>query len=98
MTLERKITYFDAPGEENTAAVLNIARERAKELGVRQILIPSVRGASAEKALDFFATDQLTLFFVGTDPSRFSPETKKHIENAGFKLVFYKEVNYQYSD
>ncbi|MFZ0926273.1 MAG: hypothetical protein WCE82_11885 [Halobacteriota archaeon] len=98
MAIERKITYFDAPGEENTAAVLNIARERAKELGIRQILIPSVRGASAEKALDFFATDQLTLFFVGTDPSRFSPETKKHIENAGFKLVFYKEVDYQYSD
>ena len=65
MAIERKITYFDAPGEENTAAVLNIARERAKELGIRQILIPSVRGASAEKALDFFATDQLTLFFVG---------------------------------
>jgi hypothetical protein len=98
MTLERKITYFDAPGEENTAAVLNIARERAKELGISQILIPSVRGASAEKSLDFFATDNLTLFFVGTDPARFSPETKKHIEKAGFKLAFYKEVDYHYSD
>ena len=64
MALERKITYFDAPGEENTAAVLTIARERAKELGIRRILIPSVRGASAEKALDFFASDSFTLFFV----------------------------------
>jgi len=98
MALERKITYFDAPGEENTAAVLNIARDRAKELGIQHILIPSVRGASAEKALDFFATDNLTLFFVGTDPSRFSPEAKNRIEAAGFKLVFYKEVDYQYAD
>jgi hypothetical protein len=98
MALERKITYFDAPGEENTAAVFNIARERAKELGISQLLIPSVRGVSAEKALDFFATDSLTLFFVGTDPARFSPEAKKRVEDAGFKLVFYKEVDYQYPD
>jgi len=98
MALERKITYFDTPGEENTAAVLSIARERANELGISQILIPSVRGVSAEKALDFFATDNLTLFFVGTDPTRFSPETKKRIEGTGFKLVFYKDVDYQYPD
>jgi len=98
MALERSITYFDEPGEENTAAVLNIARERAKELGISQILIPSVRGATAEKSLDFFSTDNLTLFFVGTDPARFSPEAKNHIEAAGFKLAFYKEVDYQYTD
>ena len=98
MALERTITYFDAPGEENTAAVLNIARERAEGLGISHILIPSVRGATAEKSLDFFATDNLTLFFVGTDPARFSPEAKNRVEAAGFKLVFYKEVDYQYAD
>ncbi len=98
MALEKKIIYFEAPGEENTTAVLTKAKERADELGIKHVLIPSVRGVSAEKALDFFANTDLMLFFVGTDPARFSPETKKRIEDAGFKLAFYKEVDYQYPD
>jgi len=98
MGIQRKITYFDAPGEENTSDVFDCAKERASELGIKHILIPSVRGVSAEKALDFFASDDLTLFFVGTDPASFSPETKKRIDDAGFKLAFYKEVDYQYLD
>jgi len=98
MKMEKTITYFDAPGEDNTADVLDRAKKRASELGITHILIPSVRGASAEKALDFFATDNFILFFVGTDPTRFSPETKKRIEDAGFTHVFYKEVDYHYPD
>jgi hypothetical protein len=98
MVLERKIIYFDAPGEENTMVVLSSAKDRAIELGIKHVFIPSVRGASAEKALDFFASTDLTLFFVGTDPARFSQETEKRIADAGFKLVFYKQVDYQYPD
>ena len=98
MTMERKITYFEEPGEENTSDVFNCARERSSELGITHILIPSKRGVSAEKALDFFSNTNLTLFFVGTDPASFSPETKKRIDDAGFKLAFYKEVDYQYLD
>ncbi len=98
MVLERTITYFDVPGEENTNAVLAIAQDRARELSIEYILVPSVRGTSAERALDFFASTDVTLFFVGTDPARFSPETKKRIEDAGFRLVFYKQVDYHYPD
>jgi uncharacterized protein len=98
MTSERKIVYFDGPGEKNTTAVLTSAKERADELGITSVLIPSVRGDSAEKALDFFAGTNITLFFVGTDPARFSQDTKKRIKDAGFKLVFYKQVDYSYPD
>lgn len=98
MAMERKITYFDGPGEENTNAVLEIAKQRADELSINHILIPSVRGTSAERALDFFANSNITLFFVGTDPARFSPETKKRIGAAASKLVFYKQVDYRYPD
>jgi uncharacterized protein len=98
MALERKIVYFEAPGEENTTAVLSSAKERADELDIKHVLIPSVRGVSAEKALDFFANTNVTLFFVGTDPARFSPETEKRIADSGFKLAFYKQVDYQYPD
>ncbi len=98
MVLERTITYFDAPGEENTNAVLAIARDRARELSIKYILIPSKRGMSAERALNFFSSADVKLFFVGTDPASFSPEIKKRIEGAGFRLVFYKQVDYHYPD
>ncbi len=97
-TLERMMTYFDVPGEENTNTVLGIAQDRARELSIKHILVPSVRGVSAERTLDFFASTDVTLFFVGTDPTRFSPEVKKRIEDAGFRLVFYKQVDYHYPD
>jgi hypothetical protein len=32
--MELKITYFNEPGEESTAAVLGIAEERARELSI----------------------------------------------------------------
>jgi len=98
MTTDRPITYFDVPGEENTNAVLAIAQDRARELSIRHILVPSVRGASAERALSFFSSADVTLFFVGTDPARFSPEIKKRIEDADLRLVFYKQVDYHYPD
>jgi hypothetical protein len=98
MALERKIIYFETPGEENTSSVLSSAKDRANELGIKHVLVPSVRGVSAEKALDFFAGTDLTLFFVGTDPARFSIEAKERIANSGFRLAFYKEVDYHYPD
>ncbi len=98
MVLDRAITYFDAPGEENTNAVLAIAQERARELSIKHVLVPSVRGTSAERALNFFSGGDMTLFFVGTDPARFSPEIKNQVEDAGFRVVFYKQVDYHYPD
>ncbi|MGZ4906523.1 MAG: hypothetical protein ACXVIF_08035 [Halobacteriota archaeon] len=98
MTTDRPITYFDVPGEENTNAVLAIAQNRARELSTKHILVPSKRGISAERALNFFSSVDVTLFFVGTDPASFSPEIKKRIEDAGFRLVFYKQVDYHYPD
>jgi len=98
MAFKREITYFEAPGEENTLTVLASAKARAQELGIKHVLVPSVRGISAEKALDFFAGTGFTLFFVGTDPARFSGETKERIASSAFKLAFYKEVDYHYPD
>ena len=48
--LEKKITYFDTPGESNTAAVLRIAREHAEELGIGTIVVASTEGTTAVKA------------------------------------------------
>ena len=52
--MELKTVYFDNPGTENTDAVLRIAQQRAKELGIKTILVASTKGDTAVKAVDIF--------------------------------------------
>ena len=51
------ITYFDAPGKENTESTLKLAKERAEQLGLRQVLIASTSGDTGRRAAEVF-TDQ----------------------------------------
>ena len=41
MAMESKTTYFENTGIENTEEVLRIARQRAEELGIKNILVAS---------------------------------------------------------
>ena len=50
--MELKTVYFEHPGGETTEAVLNIARCRAEELGIKNIVVASTTGATAVKAMD----------------------------------------------
>ena len=50
--MELKTVYFDNPGSENTEVVLRIARQRAEELGIKNIVVASTRGDTAVKAMD----------------------------------------------
>jgi len=45
---EKKTYYFDKPGPENTADTARFAVERAKENGIRTILVASTQGKTAE--------------------------------------------------
>jgi hypothetical protein len=48
---KKSIYYFDSCGESNTEKVLTLAKERAKELGIKKVIIASETGTSALKAL-----------------------------------------------
>lgn len=52
--MESKVLYFDMPGQANTDATLQIARRRAKELGVKQIVVASTHGYTARRAREVF--------------------------------------------
>lgn len=52
--IEAKIVYFDSPGKENTDEALRIARQRAKELGMKTVVVASTSGYTAVKAMDVF--------------------------------------------
>jgi hypothetical protein len=49
-----KISYFDAPGKQNTDATLKAAFERAKSLGVKDIIVASTTGETGVKACEVF--------------------------------------------
>ncbi|MGA8858067.1 MAG: pyruvate kinase alpha/beta domain-containing protein, partial [Candidatus Bathyarchaeia archaeon] len=49
-----KISYFDAPGKQNTDATLKAALEKAKSLGVKDIIVASTTGETGVKACEVF--------------------------------------------
>jgi len=49
--MESKTVYFERPGRENTAEVLRIAGQRARELGIKTVVVASTRGDTAAQAV-----------------------------------------------
>ena len=60
--MEKSIIYFEEPGPENTEKLLAAARERARELGIKDVVVDTSHGVTALRALDFF--EQLGLNLV----------------------------------
>ena len=50
--METKTVYFEKPGKENTDAVLALVNKRAKELGIKTVLVASTTGFAAVKAVE----------------------------------------------
>ena len=52
--MEKSILYFEKSGKANTDDTLTIARSRAEQLGIRQIVVASTHGYTARRAKDVF--------------------------------------------
>jgi hypothetical protein len=52
--IERRATYFEAPGRQNTDALLKTAREHAEKTGVRDIVVASTTGETGVAASKLF--------------------------------------------
>jgi hypothetical protein len=52
--MEGRILYFETPGKANTDATLHVARQRAQELGIGQIVLASTHGYTAKRAVEVF--------------------------------------------
>ncbi|MBL7119017.1 hypothetical protein ISS96_03305 [Candidatus Bathyarchaeota archaeon] len=48
--MQSEITYFDSPGPENTEQILDLAKKRAEELGIRNILVATSSGRTGALA------------------------------------------------
>lgn len=85
--IEKTVVYFSNPGEDNTEAVLALARRRAEELGIRDIVVASTRGETGVKASKIFKEFNLV---VVTHHTGFREPGKQEMTEENRRLI---EVN-----
>ncbi len=78
--MKETVTYFSDMGKVNTVKALRIAKEKALEAGIRNIIIASTHGFSAKNALETFCGVDAKLIVVGGKRRYFSQETAEKIE------------------
>jgi len=91
--LEGKILYFEKPGKINTDATLNIARQRAEQLGIKQIVVASTHGYTAKRAHEIFQGMDVKIIAVSICASfdeegwTMSPGEREELEKLGINVI-----------
>ena len=62
--MEAKIIYFEDTGSANTEQVLELAKARALEEGVKQIVLASTTGSTARQASELLADTEIKLVVI----------------------------------
>jgi hypothetical protein len=84
--------YFPTCGEANTRRTLEIAAQRAGELGLEKILVATTSGKTALLALDFVAGERLVAVTHSTGFSRpdyqeLSEPVRRQLQDAGVHVL-----------
>ena len=83
--MEQKIVYFDKPGVDNMEETLKIAKKRAKELGIKTIVVASTLGNTGARAVEVFKGMKVV---VVTHSAGFhGPNTQELIEENREKII-----------
>jgi len=88
----KEILYFESTGEVNTDETLEIAKERADELGIVDVIVASTRGGTGVKAVELFKGYNVVVVPHVTglrEPGQqeLSEENMKKIQEGGGKIV-----------
>ncbi len=84
--------YFAEPGPANTERTLQLARQRAQELGIKNIVVATTRGEVGVRAASFFEGFNLVLVthstgFPAPDTQELTPENRQAIRDSGAHLL-----------
>jgi hypothetical protein len=87
-----KTVYFEKPGPENTEETLKLAKARAEELDIKNIVVASTTGETGAKASKLFKGYNLIVVthvtgFTKPDAQQLVPENRNIIENNGAKIL-----------
>jgi hypothetical protein len=84
--------YFKEPGKANSREALLVAKKRADELGIRDVIVASYTGETGALAAEIFKEYNLIVVagmvgFIEPNQDRMKPEYKKTIEDSGGKIL-----------
>lgn len=84
--------YFEQPGQGNTMRTLEIARERARALGIETIVVATTRGETAVTALQALPSVHLVAVTHSTgfrepDQQELTEENRRLLEKAGVRIL-----------
>lgn len=88
-----KTVYFEKPGLENTDETLRLAKERAENLGIKNIVVASTTGATGVKASEVFGEGYNLVVvthvagFREPNTQELTPENRAILEKRGVKIV-----------
>ena len=91
--METTITYFDAPGAENTGAALAIAKKRAQQAGIKRVVVASTTGETAREASRVLEGAEIKLVVMPhqrgfRDKERFDMELVSELERQGHRVYW----------
>ena len=91
---ETKTVYFENRGKENTEETLSLARSRAEELGIRNIVVASYTGYTGALASEVFKGYNLVVSagmmgFREPNQHRMVEESREKIESNGGKVFYH---------
>ncbi len=91
--MEQKIVYFEKKGKENTGTAINLAMQRAEELGIDTFVLASTRGVTAEKFVDRAPKECKAIVvthqagFREKGKTEMSDETKEKLKKGGMEIL-----------
>ena len=84
--------YFDRPGPDNTGRTLELAKVRAEELGIRNVIVATTRGDTGREVAEVFPGCNVVAVthvtgFRGPNEQELTEENRIAIEAAGGKVL-----------
>ncbi len=84
--------YFDKPGKDNTDQTLELAAQKAKALGINEVVVASTTGFTAYRAIEIFDGPRITVVtyhsgFKEPFKNALSNEVKEDLQNKGLTVV-----------
>ena len=90
--------YFEEAGKNNVDKTLKVAKERVLQLDIKDVVVASTRGFTAQKAFEIFRDTSVTLTVVGIGRETFPSELLGKMEEQGHSVCFSREVTYEYPE
>jgi hypothetical protein len=91
--MDGKVVYFEKRGKQNTEATLRLARVRAEELGIKQVISASTHGYTALKAAEIFEGSGIEIIAVSISTAfdkegwTMNAKERAKVEQAGVRVL-----------